>query len=265
MNWARTAFVLTDVLSVTLVFRLVTLRLHSVYRVFCAFLLFQIVTESLVIIERFLDPDGFIDYRLVWLASRLGSWILSIWMVYALLQAILANYPGILRASRRVLNSALPMSLLAAGLTALPEYLAAGAARADSRIDYLVNLALIFERVVSTIALLIMLLMLIFILWFPVKMPRNLAIFSVGFVLYFTAKTVLLLLRSFWAHESFALLDNGVAFILCFCLAYWITFLNKQGELSPVTLGHSWQADRQSRLLSDLNAINTALARAGRR
>ncbi len=265
MNWAQIAFALSDILSVALIIRLINLRLHHVYKVFCAFLIFEIVSTSFTIIEKFSSLNNIVDYRVMWLVMRLASWTISIWMVYALLYAILANLPGILKFSRRVLNSVLPISLGAALLSAAPEYSASGTSKVSIPIDFLVGIGFVLERVVSTIALFTLLLVLFFILWFPVKMPRNLANFSNGFILYFSAKTTFLLVRSFWSHESFALVDNGVTFILCICLGYWIIFLNKQGEEVPVTLGHSWQVSKQTQLMGNLESLNATLSRAARR
>lgn len=265
MNWTRIGLGLSGILNVALIARLVTLGLHRVYRIFCAFLLFELVSISLVLFSRSFNLNKYLDYRVVWLTLRFGSWILWIWMIYALLQAILRRFPGILRISQRALNVILPLSICAALISAFPEYVASGAGNATGALDHLVIIGLVCERVIATVVLLVLLLMLLFILWFPVRMPRNLAVFSIGFIVYFAAKTALLLLRSFYSHESLALVNNGVTSILCICLACWITFLNKQGETAPVTIGHSWRASRQPELMNNLEALNTALARAGRR
>ncbi len=264
MNWARIAFVLSDALSVVLIIRLIMLRLHGVYRVFCAFLIFQIVSESFVLVEKFTVLDRQIDYRVIWLFIQLTSWILSIWMVYALLNAILTRLPGILRISRRVLHISLSFALAIALISARPEWLASGSS-GDTSLVYAVDVAFVMQRLVATIALLMLLFTLGFVLWFPVVMPRNLAVFSIGFGIYFTAKATLLLLRSFWFHEGLPLLNNGITLMLCICLLYWITFINKSGETAPVTLGHSWQTSRQSQLLIDMEHLNALLVRAGRR
>ena len=265
MNWVRLGFGLSSILNVVLILRLITLGLHKVYRIFIAFLVFELAFASLVLFERFSYFGKHLDYRIVWLTSRVGSWSLTIWMIYALLQAILRKFPGILRISERALNIILPLSVAAALISAAPEYVASGAGNATVALNRLVNIAIVCDRVIATVALLVLILMLLFILWFPVRMPRNLAIFSIGFVVYFSAKTALLLIRSFYSHESLAAIGNAVTFILCICLAAWIIFLNKQGEAAPVTLGHSWHASRRNELMTDLEALNTALIRAGRR
>ena len=120
MNWPRVAFALSDALSVVLIMRLVMLRLHDIYRVFCAFLIFQVLSESFVIIEKFTSLNNRIDYRITWLVMQLISWILSIWMVYALLNAILRRLPGILRISRNALNVSLGLALAIALVSARP-------------------------------------------------------------------------------------------------------------------------------------------------
>ncbi len=259
MNWTRTSLVLSDGLIIALIFRLFTLRLHHVYRVFCAFLIFEAFSASFIIVERFSTLDRHVDYRALWLLLRLIYWILSVSMVYALLQALLQSLPGILRLSRRVLNVALALAGVVALLSAEPEYIASGVSKTAVGIDHLVGIALILERLLSTVAVLTLLLMLIFVLWFPVRMPRNLAVFSIGFCVYFTSKTMFLLLHSFWSHNALPVVNIGVTFILSICLVYWIVFLNRAGEIAPVVMGHSWQADRQSELMRDLEHINEAL------
>ncbi len=265
MSWVRIWVGASILLSIGLIVKLIALKLHTTYRVFCAFLLFQIVSESVAIIEKFTALDQILDYRVTWLLMRLGSWSLTIWIVYALLRDILRNLPGILRVSHAVLNVVFPLALLLALVTAAPEYTASGAARQPAPIDYAVMVALILERLVTTIALLVLLLMLTFILWFPVVLPRNLAVFSIGISIYFTAKSALILAHHFLPHKNNAFMDNGVALILCICLAFWITFLNTKGERAPVIVGHSWRSSRQSKLLGDLEHINAVLVRAGRR
>ncbi|HEY7211679.1 MAG TPA: hypothetical protein VH477_15510 [Bryobacteraceae bacterium] len=265
MTWAQIASGLSDILSLLLIVRLVFLRLHAAYRVFCAFLLLEIISQSFAFLDKYTPIRHLVDYRVAWLVLQVLFWILSIWMVYALLRAILEKLPGILRFSRRVLKIALPISILIALVTAGPEYVASGASIAKDPIDYFVLLGLILSRMVATVCVLILLATLLFILWFPVAMPRNLAIFSIGFAVYFTAKTFLLLFYNFWSHESRMLVSNIVAFILCICLAYWISFINRNGEFAQVTIGHSWRASKQTSLMKDLEGLNAVLSRSGRR
>ena len=262
---------LSEFLSLVLIVRLLALRLHNVYRVFAIFLSFEVITTSTYFLQVFASADrilwrGFgLDYRVTWLATRLIAWILIFWMVYALLRAILANLRGLLKLSQWVLAFVIPLSILTAILSARPEYLASRSIAVADPIDRTLVMGILLERVMTMIALLVLLLMLFFILWFPIKMSRNLAVFSVGLVLYFTGKTTLLLLRSFCSTAHSAVFGDLITLLLCGCLLCWIVFINKRGESVPVTLGHSWRLNKQPQLMSELEDINAALARATRR
>ncbi|HLH01451.1 MAG TPA: hypothetical protein VKX25_01675 [Bryobacteraceae bacterium] len=264
MNWTQVASGLSELLSLVLVIRLFSMRLHSAYRVFCVFLLFEVLTQSFVFIERYTALNELLDYRVTWLVVQVISWVVSIWMVYALLRAIMDKLPGILRFSRRVLNVALVLAVAVSAVSGGPEYWASGASSASARLNYLVGVGLVLSRMVATICVLTLLVTLLFILWFPVRMPRNLAMFSVGFAVYFSAKTFLLLFHNFWSHQNATLVTDIVTLILSVCLLYWILYLNPSGELVQVTLGHSWGREKQTGLLKDLEHLNAVLGRAGR-
>ncbi len=257
MHWSRIAQYISNGFALILICRLLILRLHSVYRVFCLFLIWELAASAIFFLG--------LDYRLTWMGTRAVSWVLSLYMVYALLEAILSNFPGILRFSRRALNVVFASAVVFALLTARPEYSASALSGSLDPIDRALGITFVLERVISMAALLALVFILGFILWFPVRMPRNLAIFSIGYVLYFAAKTGLLLARSYWAPEKIDLLSILLNVILSTCFACWTIFITRQGEIARVQIGHSWHLLEQKRLIGQLEAMNTALLRASRR
>lgn len=263
MDLTRTAQYISDALVIALIVRLLLLRLHSVYRVFCVFLLFDLLSSVIFFIEKSVHPHP--DYRIVWMALRTVTWVLSLWMVYALLDAMLANLPGILRLSRKLLSFVFVSAPILALLTARPEYSASSLSGALDPIDRALGAALVMERVIFMAALLILLAMLAFILWFPVQMPRNLALFSIGFVVFFATHTGLPLAHTYWPKLDIRTFTSIEALLLAACYAYWLLFLNKAGELKPVRIGHSWGPEEQHRMVGQLEAMNDALVRAARR
>lgn len=264
MNWNHLGQGLSDALAIVLIVRLSVLRLRSVYRVFCIFVLFELVASLITYLEAVAHDPRF-DYRITWVSLRVIAWVLSLWMVYALLEAALRTLPGILRFSRRLLNSTFVVAVVIALMTAKPEYSVQGLPASTDPIERVVRIAFVLERIISMTALLALVAILGFILWFPVKIPRNLAVFSVGFVVYFAGKTGLFLAYTFWSPQSLSLVSNAIIFTLAGCFAYWILFINSDGEKAPVRMGHSWRLAEQQRLLSQLEAMNSALARGPRR
>ena len=265
MNWSLTAQYVSDILALLLIIRLTTIpvRLPNVYRVFGAFLGFQLL-ESLVSLTLY-KFQGQVDYRLIWMALRLLAWTLSLWMVYALLGEILKSLPGILKFSRVLLNVIFALALAVALLTVIPEYAASGAAKYRVPIDRALILFYVLDRAVAMAALLVLTCILAFILWFPVEMRRNLAVLSVGLVTYFGATAALLLAHTYLAHNSIVLLSNLIAVVLAACYAYWILFINPKGQFAEVRLGHVWRLDEQHRLIGQLESMNTALLRSAAR
>jgi hypothetical protein len=271
MNWSRTAQYVSDILALILVIRLaaIRVRLPGVYRVFVAFLTFQLldslVSLALYAFYGFLHGVLHFDYRLFWMPLQAVSWVLSLWMVYALLSEILKSLPGILRFSRVLLNVVFAVAVLLALLTVFPEYSVAGGAKFPHLTDRLLIASFAMSRAIAMAALLVLACILAFILWFPVEMHRNLAAFSVGLVIYFTAKVGLFLARSYLSHENSRLLSTTMAFLAATCLLYWIVFITRSGQEVRVRWGHSWRLDEQRRLLTQLESMNTALLRSATR
>ena len=245
MSWARIAQDVNVALCIALIIRLLVLRLHRVYRIFSLFLLSELL-GSLAAFLNLLGLEWLPDYRIIWIVADSVIWICTLWTVYALLDAVLTNLPGILGFSRKLLNSAFISAGILAMLTAPSEYTVSGAAAFRDPIARAVGIVFVLDRVLSTVALIVLVSILGFLLWFPVEVSKNLIIFSTGFLVYFAAKTALLLTSSIWSHESLRLVSNLMMFISGACFAYWAVFISHQGETVPVRIGHSWHAQSRN-------------------
>jgi hypothetical protein len=263
MNWVLLSQYANIFLAAGLVIRLLTLRLHRIYVIFAIFLgyeLFQSLVQLAEVAMRNTQMD-YLDYRVTWMIIRPPAWVLSLWMVHSLLAAILRKLPGISRLSNSLFQSVFLGSAGLALLTAIPEYLNRGNF-VKTAVDRALVIGLALERATSIAAILVLMAMLIFILWFPVEMPRNLAVFSGGLVVYFGAKTALMLMLTFlpqFYQDHRETLSVAASYVLAGCFAYWCVFIDGRGELKQVRLGHSWQAGEQRKLIGQLEALNAAL------
>jgi Ca2+/Na+ antiporter len=236
------------------------LRLHRIYVVLAIFVAYDAL-QSIVAVVELVTRNPHIDDRVIWMIMRSAAWVLTLWMVHSLLAAILRKLPGISRLSRILFNSVFLGATVLALLTAVPEYLRRGSSEAD-----LINRALVIgvalERAMSIAAVLVLLTMLVFILWFPVQMPRNLAVFSGGLVVYFGANTGLFLMFTYLPRfyvEYRNSISVAAAFLSAACFAYWTLFISARGEAKEIRLGHSWEAGEQRKLIGQLEAMNAAL------
>ncbi len=270
-TWEYVAQYLGIALSIVLIVRVLSLRLHTVYRVFGLFLLIDLSGSMLWLLSRF-SPSALqsflsnnVDYRVVWTVNHLLTCAALVAATYLLLGEILKELPGILRFSRRLLNGSFVVAAVVAVLTVKPEYSASGYSAYTSALDELLYGELIIDRVVSTVVFLVLLSILCFLLWFPVSTPRNLAVFIIGFTAYAAGNVTILLVQSLWLHQTSQSVSLGVQLLTCACLAFWLAFITSTGENRSTKLRYRLTQEDQNRLLHRLDLINESLLRAAQR
>jgi hypothetical protein len=248
-----------------LITKLLSLRLHRVYYAFCCLLAADLLGSVLwwASVSSFFGHKW--DYRPIWLVDRLAVWVFTIWTVALLLQSVLQNFPGILAMSRRVFRYAWLLAAAVGVASAFAEYSVSGIGTQYSSLALALSVGIICERVIATVALLAILLIFAFLLWFPVRIPRNLAYLCSGFVVYFGTITFFFLARSFWSQDTVRLASTIVSVIGAACYIYWAIFINAAGESVPARLTIEWRPTDQARLLEQLEGINQSLLRAARR
>ena len=263
MNWDRIVLCAKDLLGFLLVVRLIGLHLHGVYKVFGVFVLYECVGSSIVLLQ---SPAMLFSrvYDGEWLVLSAAGWVINLWMIYGLMEAVLARLPGILKFSHRLLNYAFVGSVVVALFTAKSE-LTGNAIRAPDWLISAVNVGMVLERVIATIVLLVILAIFCFVLWFPVKMPRNLVVFGLGLVIYFSCRNVLVLAQEFMPRHAGAVAAQVSMVVLTGCFCYWTFCLNREGESAEVSVGHGWRSGDQQKLVEQLESMNAALLRSARR
>lgn len=270
MDWPSVAQYVELCLGCVLVVKLLSLRLHRVYRYFCIFLLADISATLMWALDKRLRGTPFyFDYRIAWLGERGIEWVFTLLTVYALLGAILAQLPGILKLSRKILKISFAVAFGIGLLTAFPEYQAAANTQTfHDRLAHAVAAAIVMDRVVASVALLTLLGILIFLILFPVQMSRNLVAFFSGFVVYSTLQAcgqLALSLLSGGAPDFIRLVNMWSAVLVGGIFAYWTVFITKAGEEMPARMPVSWHRQHEDLLIAQLESMNASLLRAVRR
>lgn len=243
--------------TIFLVIRLWASHLGLTYRWFVLLMCYEAGFGLLTIgIQLELLP---FDYRTLWLVLQPVQWILYFAVCYSLMRGLIGNHLGIYSVSKKILLGCFALAGLVSLLSGGLEYGALDLAFAP------VNIGIIIDRAACTGALLVLLLSLGYLLWFPVEVARNTAFLSAGLLIYFAAGTVLLLTRDLWSPDSLRLVSTVMILISTACIVTWILFLNSAGEERKVRPGHSWKPEEQQRLLTQLEALNAALIRNARR
>jgi len=121
-----------------------------------------------------------------------------------------------------------------------------------------------FERSMNFVVLIYLLLISSLLLWFPIKVRKNIAVYIFGFVLYSVSRSFGLLLSNLLPEQATRPISTVLLGLTLLCLMIWILGIRREGERLIATPGYRRTPEAVRRLSAQLDAINSALARFGR-
>jgi hypothetical protein len=242
-------------LSVALAVKMAVRHLWRTYIWFFVFLCFQIL-RSVILLP---IPQESTWYAWCFLASQPVLWLIYILVVLELYSLVFAGYKGIASLSRWAVAASLGAAV---GISALT--LSADLARPAGRYEVLVYYSVI-ERGLLFSLVVFLLLITIFLLWFPIAIRRNLVLHASIYSVYFLSLTFALFVRNVAGYEVTPAVNVVLLFIDVVCFGQWLSRFNEAGEVEPASLKHKWQAEDEARLLRQMEALDaTLLRRSGR-
>jgi hypothetical protein len=196
---------------------------------------------------------------LVYAAGQTVKVTVAIFVARELFRLALTQQPALAHWGKRAIGYFFGLAAAAAAF-----YISIESVSRAATAWWLVGQFLAFEGAMDLAVLVILVLMSVFLLWFPVRARRNAAICIAGFVVYYFQRWTGLLLVARWPHsrQLVSPILLGVSFL---CLAGWVVLLKRQGEYSTVTTGHRWNPLEAARLTAQLDAINSRLDGAASR
>lgn len=226
--------------------------LWRVYRFFALYVAVQCGLGLVVLFIRSSSRPGTANLLAwVFVCSEILNWILQFLTIIEIYESVLKRHPGIATLGRRCLTGALAISVGLSALTLLLDLPAHGPPRLEN--------FLIISRFVSGSLLLFLILIIVFLVWFPISLGRNTVLHCAVFTAYFFFKTVILFLRNMQGVQFTPILNLVLAVLISMCVLTWIMFLNRAGETARVKVGHRSSPDEEKRLLLQLDAINETL------
>jgi hypothetical protein len=121
-----------------------------------------------------------------------------------------------------------------------------------------------FERTMDSFVLIFLVLIVIFMTWFPVRMKRNVAFYLVGFMVQFLARSEGLLLLNVLSSRLENALNITMLSISSACMLVWLFALSQEGEKVTTVVGHRWDPGAMDRVSGQLDSINTSLMKLSR-
>lgn len=222
-------------------------HLQKIYAWFFGYLILELLQTSIPI----LVPLDSRLYRDSFVASQ--ALILAFYplVVLELYSKVLGDLPGIAGIARRYIKV---MLFFAVGIALL--LLRLGGSYA-SLSGFLTS----FERTVMATLVIFVLLVCVFLAYYPVPLGRNVLVYLMGYAVYFLTRAAVELAMSFNYHWNRQL--SSVAMVVSvLCLTFWIIALTPGGETKRVVVGHQWNPADEQKLRAQLDAINASLMRS---
>jgi len=238
---------------VVLLLRLFTLGLFRIYRS----LFFYLLTYTLQFVATAVFPIRSTAYSYSYMVGESANLALSMMVVLELYKFSLAGQPALAGFGRKTVGYALA---LAAVVAAGGVMLDAGIPPGESRFRHYFFTA---ERTMDFTILMFLLFITAFMMWFPVKIRRNIVFYIGGFAVFYFSRTFGLLMINVLPAVWLKLITNFLMACSVGCLLAWLFGLRRETEDFTTIVGHRWNPAAAKRLTAQLDAINVTLAHLG--
>jgi len=225
----------------------------GLYRIYVYFFIYLLllIAQAIVLSSVPFHTNAYRDAFLVTEGLIACSYSLVVLELYSI---VLRDLAGIASASRRYIKITLALAI---GFSALLLVFEKTPGSTVARF-------LIFERVAVSSLVVFVILISVFLLYYPIHLSRNAVVYSIGYAFYFLIKAAALFIGNVdnrWLRQF----DTLRIVAATACLLFWTFALSRRGESGAITLGHHWKPEDEERVLSRLQAINASLLRAGRK
>ena len=222
------------------------------YRYFLAYLIYLMLAPCVLLFVNKRSDAYFYAFA----ASEIVAWVLQSLIIFELFTLLFNNYTGVAVAGRDFMKLALALAVLITLLLAVLNH-ESGPGKYP-----VIETFFLASRVVTSLILAFVVLMIGFLLWFPLPLSRNTLAYLGGYSVYFLGRGLTQFAGNMFGPDAYLLLSSVSLTITFGCLLFWIIRLTRAGEKAAVTVGRRSDPVEEGRLVRQLEAINASLARA---
>ncbi len=247
----RALFYLNLAAEVVLLWRLVHAKLYRTYTP----LFYYWTVQALGSTAALFVPMYTFQYLYIYWAVQTIHILMAVFVVQDLYRMALVEHPAVASFARRSVLAVMAIAaVLALSGIALDAAIPTGQYPAIHRFAT-------FERSINFLVLLFLLIVSALLLWFPIRVRRNIVVYISGFVLFSASRSFGLLLSNLLPPSDTRLVSTVLLALTLTCLVIWIIGLQPEGELVTATPGYRRNPETMQRLSHQLDTINAALAR----
>jgi hypothetical protein len=253
--WEKGVLGITTALTAAVLLKLWVTGLAKIYRLFFCYLTADFFTSIGALSIQY-DTKA---YGRFYFTSQTVKVVIAAWVLVEIYPLALERTPALARFGRNAVGYIL-------GLAAVVPLIAAFLDRASSPHPYL-RAFLLFEQTLNATIAIFLILISLFIAWFPVRMRRNVILYISGFIVWLLSHAAAVHVVNQWSgNKQVGLVVNSIQMCLFIgCLLFWLLEFRREGEVRTAVVGHLWNRAEAERLTEQLDAINDSLERLRRR
>jgi len=218
---------------------------------FHCWLIFEVV-RSLISLPLSFESNA---YAYFFCACLPLAWMLYVLMTMEVYERVLSGYRGLAIQSRRTVFAVVALCTVGGIALVVPDLL-----RSGDPFPILVAVLSANRWVVNSVALLL-LAQVAFLLWYPAPMKRNTTVHSLILTLYFLGESAGDLARNQLGPNVARLSSLAVVALGAIWTLGWVIFLKPSGERDTVAVRSGPPPEFESRVLKQLESLNTYLDR----
>lgn len=231
-----------------LIVRLLASGLARRYKYFFCYLAVDLLQTAAPFFIPFTNP-----YFYFFLATEGLMLCLYVLIVFELYSIVLRDLKGIATVARWFTVAAVGISIV------LPLLLR----RALPRPRYPIEQVFLLEIPVVSSLVLFILLLTLFLAYYPIPLHQNALVYAAGYAVYFLSKAALLFLSNAGSSTWIRACSTAASIVATCSIVFWAVFLNREGEVRTIIAGHRWSsAGAQVQVLKRLHQLNESLLRA---
>jgi hypothetical protein len=232
-----------------LIVRLVASGLARRYKFFFCYLVVDLVQTSAPLFISFRTNL----YGTVFVLTESLMLCFYVLIVFELYSVLLRDLKGIATLARWFTMAALGVSIV------LPLLLR----RTLPRPRYPIEQVFFFEIPIVSSVVLFILLLTLFLAYYPIPLHRNALVYAAGYAAYFLSKAALLFLNNAGSSTWIRACSTAASIVATSSIIFWAVFLNRDGERRTIIAGHRWSStSAQVHVLKRLHELNESLLRA---
>jgi hypothetical protein len=255
--WEKGVWCLTILLAAIVLAKLWSSALVKIYKLLFCFL----ASDVLSFLVGLFIPFRSAAFGYYYFSTETIRIIIAAFMLVEIYSVALERHPALARFGRSIVG----YMLAAAAVIPVAVLFYDRSANAGAH-PYIRGFFLSEQTMDATMAIFLVLLS-IFLAWFPVRMRRNVIVYSGGFIVWWLSRSasIHVINQGFKNVHLTRAINIGQMCVVLACLCFWLFGLKREGEARTAVVGHLWNRAEADRLTEQLDAINDSLARLRRK